>query len=80
MGDQRKTDTSLVGWARIHMKNSPMDVITLCDYEMCPTIKSDDKASALIVVKSDGESQLFDSRIGHRVEPVENRAIGDAHF
>ena len=60
------------------MSSNLMDVITLCDYEMCPTIKSDSGAIALIVVKSHGELQPINNRIGHRFEPDTNRAIGDA--
>lgn len=60
------------------MNDNLMDVITLCDYEMCPTIKSNNGAIALIVVRSDEESQLVDRCIDHSFEPNENRAVGDA--
>ena len=64
----------------IEMDKSQMDVITLCDYDRCPTVKSNNEANALIVVKSDGESQPIDNCIGHRFEPLENRAIGGALY
>lgn len=78
MGYQRETDTSFVGWTRIKMTCNLMDVITLCDYETCPTIKCDNEGYAMIVVESYGESQPINNRIGHRFEPDKNRAIGDA--
>ena len=61
------------------MSDNLFDVITLCDYSTCPTIKKNNETYSLIVVKSDGKSQSIDSCIGHRLEPDENRAIGDAH-
>jgi hypothetical protein len=62
----------------IEMDSNRLDVITLCDYEMCPTIKCDNEPYSMIVVRWDGESQSVDSRVGYRFEPHENRAIGDA--
>ena len=61
------------------MSSNWLDVITLCDHEMCPTIKSNNGAIAMIVVKSDGESHPVDNRRCHRFESHKNRAIGDAH-
>jgi hypothetical protein len=61
------------------MDHSQLEVITLCDYEMCPTIKSDNELYSIIVVKWDGESQSVDSCVGYRFEPHKNRAIGSAH-
>ena len=58
------------------MSSNLMDVITLSDYEMCPTIKSNNGTIALIVVKSYGESQSINNCICHRFEPDTNRAIG----
>ena len=62
------------------MNDNLRDVITLCDYETCPTIKCDNKGHVMIVVKSGGESQSVDSRKDHSFESHENRAIGDAHY
>ena len=64
---------------RTEMSDNLLDVITLCDHSTCPTIKSNNETYALIVVKSDEESQPIDSCIGHRLEPDEDRAIEDAH-
>jgi hypothetical protein len=47
------------------------DVITLCDYETCPTIKSDDEINTVIVVKSDGNL--------HSIKPGSNHD-GDNHY
>ena len=62
---------------------SQRDVITLCDYETCPTIKSDNDLSTVIVVKSDGNSHSIEAGSNHGndnyYEPLENRSVGDAH-
>jgi hypothetical protein len=55
------------------------DVITSCDYEMCPTIKSNSDSNTMIVVKSDGNSQSIKARSIHRgngLRSLENSAIG----
>jgi hypothetical protein len=54
-------------------------VITLCDYELCPTIKSNNGSKLVIVVKSDGNSQSIKARSLHRgvdLRSLENSAIG----
>jgi len=61
---------------------SQRDVITLCDYETCPTIKSNNDLSTVIVVKSDGNSHSIEAGSNHGddnyYEPLENRSVGDA--
>ena len=56
------------------------DVITLCDYEMCPTIKSNNETNTIIVVKSDGMLHSIEAGRSHGIddhcEPLENRAVG----
>jgi hypothetical protein len=62
--------------------STPLDVITLCDYETCPTIKSDNEINTVIVVKSDGN--LHSIKAGNNYgynnhyEPLETRAVGSA--
>ncbi len=62
--------------------STPSDVITLCDYETCPTIKSNNDTNTVIVVKSDGNSHSIEAGNNHgddnHYEPVENRSVGDA--
>ena len=62
--------------------STPSDVITLCDYETCPTIKSSNDLSTVIVVKSDGNSHSIEagSNRGNRnyYKSLENRSVGDA--
>ncbi len=57
-----------------------LDVITLCDYEMCPTIKGNNAINTIIVVKSDGMLHSIEARRNHgddnRYEPRENRTVG----
>ncbi len=61
---------------------SQRDVITLCDYETCPTIKSNNETNTVIVVKSDGNSHSIEagSNRGDRnyYKSLENRSVGDA--
>ena len=61
---------------------SQRDVITLCDYETCPTIKSNNGLSTVIVVKSDGNSHSIEAgsnRGNHNYyKSLENRSVGDA--
>ena len=61
---------------------SQRDVITLCDYETCPTIKSNNGLSRVIVVKSDGNSHSIETGTNHDCnnyyEPLENCSVGDA--
>ncbi len=56
------------------------DVITLSDYETCPTIKCDDEINAIIVVKSDGYSHSIKAGRNHggysHYKSLENRAVG----
>jgi hypothetical protein len=58
------------------------DVVTLCDYETCPTIKSNNEINTVIVVKSDGNSHSIKagSNYGYNnhYEPLETRAVGSA--
>ena len=58
------------------------DVITLSDYETCPTIKSDDEINARIVVKPDGNLQPIQAGSNHgsdnHYKSLENRALGGA--
>jgi len=59
---------------------TPRDVITLCDYETCPTVKSSNKSSGIIVVISDGNPHSIEAGINHGddnyYEPLENRSVG----
>ena len=64
---------------RTEMSDSLLVVITLCDYSTCPTIKSNNETYALIVVKSDGESQSIDTFSGHGFESRQNLALGGAY-
>jgi hypothetical protein len=56
------------------------DVITLCDYGTCPTIKSNNTINTMIVVKSD--ENLHSIRAGriysdnYHYESFENRTLG----
>ncbi len=56
------------------------DVITLCDYETCPTIKRNNGSNTLIVVKSDGNLRSIEAGRNHgghtHYEPLENRPVG----
>ena len=56
------------------------DVVTLSDYETCPTIKSDDEINTIIVVKSDGYSYSIKAGRNHggysHYKSLENRAVG----
>jgi hypothetical protein len=56
------------------------DVITLCDYETCPTIKSNNEVNRTIVVKSDGNLHPIEAGRNHgdhnHYEPLENRPVG----
>jgi hypothetical protein len=60
--------------------STPLDVITLCDHEMCPTIKSNNETNTIIVVKSDGMLHSIEAGRSHGVddhcEPLENRTVG----
>jgi len=63
--------------------STPSDVITLRDYETCPTIKSNNETNTVIVVKSDGNSHSIETRTNHdynsHYKSLENRSVGDAH-
>ena len=56
------------------------DVITLCDYGTCPTIKSKNTISTIIVVKFDGNLRSIEARRNRSddnyYEPIENRTVG----
>jgi hypothetical protein len=56
------------------------DVITLCDYETCPTIKRNNGSNTLIVVKSDGNLHSIEAGRNHgdhtHYEPLENHPVG----
>jgi hypothetical protein len=56
------------------------DVITLCDYETCPTIKSNKAINTIIVVKPDGNLHPIEAGRNHsdhnHYEPLENRQVG----
>jgi hypothetical protein len=58
------------------------DVITSCDYETCPTIKSDNEVNTIIVVKSYGNLRSIETRSDHgndnHYKSLENRAVGGA--
>jgi hypothetical protein len=60
--------------------STPSDVITLCNYEMCPTIKSNNAINTIIVVKSDGMLHSIEARRNHgddnRYKSIESRAVG----
>ncbi len=55
------------------------DVITLCDYESCATIKSNNGSNTMIVVRSDGMLHSIEAGRNHgddnHYEPLENRAV-----
>ncbi len=61
---------------------SQRDVITLGDYETCPTIKSNNETNTVIVVKSDGNSHPIETGTNHdynnHYKSLENRSVGDA--
>jgi hypothetical protein len=63
--------------------STPSDVITICDYETCPTIKSGNDLSTVIVVKSNENLHSVEAGINHgddnHCEPRENRAVRGAH-
>jgi hypothetical protein len=56
------------------------DVITLCDYATCPTIKSNKAINMLIVVKSDGNLHSIEDGRNHgqnnNYEPFEIPTLG----
>jgi len=57
------------------------DVITLCDYETCPTIKSNNEVNTIIVVKPDGNSHSIKSGSNHggdhHYKSLESHKVGD---
>jgi hypothetical protein len=57
-----------------------LDVITLCDYETCPTIKSDNEVNTVVVVKSDGNSHSIETGTNHDCDnlhkSLENCSVG----
>ena len=60
--------------------STPSDVITLGDYETCPTIKSNNATNGMIVVKSDGNFHSIKAGRIHsdnnHYEPFENPTLG----
>ena len=56
------------------------DVVTLCDYGTCPTIKSNNAVTARIVVKSDEKFQSIEARTSHsnngHNESLETHTLG----
>jgi hypothetical protein len=56
------------------------EVITLCDYGTCPTVKCNNAINTMIVVKSDGNLHSIEAgRIrsdNNHYEPFENRTLG----
>ena len=56
------------------------DVITLCDYETCSTIKNNNAINTINGVKSDGVPHSIKAGRNHghdnHYEPLENRAVG----
>jgi len=62
--------------------STPSDVITSCDYGMCPTIKSNNETNTINVVKSNEMLHSIEAGRNHvdddHSEPLENRPIGDA--
>jgi hypothetical protein len=59
------------------------DVITLCDYEMCPTIKSNNETNTITVVKSDGNLLSIEAGTNHdrdnHYKSPENCSVDGAH-
>jgi len=59
------------------------DVITLRDYEMCPTIKSNNETNTITVVKSDGNLLAIEAGTNHdcdnHYKSPENCSVGGAH-
>ena len=60
--------------------STPSDVITLCDYETCPTIKRNNETNTITVVKTDGNLLSIEARRNHgddnHYEPLENCTVG----
>ena len=56
------------------------DLTILCDYEMCPTIKSNNETTTITVVKSDGNLPSIEAGTNHdcdnHYKSPENRAVG----
>ena len=59
------------------------DVITLCDYATCPTIKSNNTSNWIIVVKSDGNLHPIEAGRNHgdcdHYKSLEDRTVGGAY-
>ena len=59
------------------------EIITLCDYKMCPTIKSENGRSMIIVVKTDGNLHPIEDGRNHsgpnHCKPIEKRKVGGTH-
>ena len=96
MGRQRKTNPSLLVCSTMEMEIqmndihrveadlvSQRDVITLCDYESRPTIKSSNEINTVIVVKSDENLHSIEAGTNrerdNHYKSLENRAVGGAH-
>ena len=56
------------------------DVITICNYGTCPTIKSNNTINTIIVVKFDGNLRSIEAQRNRSddnyYEPIENRTVG----
>jgi hypothetical protein len=67
-------------WNEKASEKAQQDVITLRDYETCPTIKSNNELNTINVVKSDENSRPFEAGRGHsgdnHYKSLENRAVG----
>jgi hypothetical protein len=59
------------------------DVITLCDYGTCPTIKSNNETYTVIVVKADENLHSIEAGRNYgddgHYELLEDSAVGGAH-
>jgi hypothetical protein len=62
--------------------DTPQEVITLSDYETCPTIKSNNEVNTIIVVKSDGNSHSIKAGRNHgrdnHYKSLESHKVGGA--
>jgi hypothetical protein len=62
--------------------STPRNVITLCNYETCPTIKSSNETNTVIVVKSDENLHSIEAGRNYgddgHYELLEDSAVGGA--
>ena len=63
--------------------STPSDVITSCDYEMCPTVKSNNETNRIIVMKSDGNLLSIETGTNYVCDKdyksPENCSVGGAY-